>query len=57
MYLAIGLQNNSVIILSGFAPFGFIRDVTTGFDKVKEVHFSKNSDKLIVCGHGGNKGY
>ena len=54
-YIAFGLTNDSVIILD--SSYGFVADISTAFRDVEEVHFSANSNKLLVCGRTNNKGY
>ena len=54
-YIAFGLNNDSVIILD--SSYNFVADLGTNFGDVRELDFSANSDKLLVCGNSGDDGY
>jgi WD40 repeat protein len=55
-YIAFGLANDSVIILKA-SDYSFVVNIPTKFGEVREVDFSANSDKLLVCGRNGDDGY
>jgi Tol biopolymer transport system component len=50
-FLAYGLQNSTVMIFDG--NFNYVTKFGTAFQVSYEVHFSPNSDKLLVCGGNG----
>ena len=54
-YIAFGLQNNSVLILS--SSYTFVAAVPTAFSVVEELHFNQGSTLMLVCGGTGSKGY
>jgi WD40 repeat protein len=55
-YIAFGLQNSTVIVLSG-VDYSFVTSIALGFSTVWEVHFNANSNKLLVCGGATSRGY
>lgn len=55
LYIAIGLQNNSIVILSN--SYAFVAAVPSAIGAIEELHFNKDSTLMLACGSVGSRGY